>query len=393
MGTRCKASALPRWLGSLRLPHFPQPRRRNRLQTINQGVGPFYSIGVGPFYVVKASSDRNLFAFFIGYVEFGFAAIAIRFKVRLEFPQAVSQRFEALPGPRDIAFFSTGPTDRTSSRIPIVPGFRFNARESRDPNPAQRIGSEIEALSGTQLGRPDSREFHSLVEFEYEAAFRRVLKLVPPGRRDGPRTPGYCTDRRASSTTRQCADRTAHNSTDTTKPRVPAKIGLRFVHKRSCRDGDRIPQWEDVRQHELDARTPLHAARFANVHDPPSDVHTLIDDDPPADDDGFRQTCQELVPSLIHRGAERVDQQDTDHRTLGYSHHQGGGRVPTLPQLDRGECQTVGWEMMRCLPGQVEEMRAPQVGSLERQAYRHSGRLPEVQLGVVQPGLLSIARC
>ena len=24
------------------------------LQTINQGVGPFYSIGVGPFYVVKA---------------------------------------------------------------------------------------------------------------------------------------------------------------------------------------------------------------------------------------------------------------------------------------------------------------------------------------------------
>ena len=54
MGTRCKASALPRWLGSLRLPHFPQPRRRNRLQTINQGVGPFYSIGVGPFYVVKA---------------------------------------------------------------------------------------------------------------------------------------------------------------------------------------------------------------------------------------------------------------------------------------------------------------------------------------------------
>ena len=44
MGTRCKASALPRWLGSLRLPHSPQPRRRNRLQTINQGVGPFYVV-------------------------------------------------------------------------------------------------------------------------------------------------------------------------------------------------------------------------------------------------------------------------------------------------------------------------------------------------------------
>ena len=59
MGTRCKASALPRWLGSLRLPHSPQPRRRNRLQTINQGVGPFYSIGVGPFYVVKATQGRD----------------------------------------------------------------------------------------------------------------------------------------------------------------------------------------------------------------------------------------------------------------------------------------------------------------------------------------------
>ena len=55
METRCKASAFPQWLGSLRLPHFPQPRRRNHLQTINQGVGPFYSIGVGPFYVVKAT--------------------------------------------------------------------------------------------------------------------------------------------------------------------------------------------------------------------------------------------------------------------------------------------------------------------------------------------------
>ncbi len=51
---RCKASAFPQWLGSLRLPHFPRPRRRNHLQTINPGVGPFYSIEVGPFYVVKA---------------------------------------------------------------------------------------------------------------------------------------------------------------------------------------------------------------------------------------------------------------------------------------------------------------------------------------------------
>ncbi len=50
METRCKASAFPQGLGSLRLPHFPQPRRRNHLQTINQGVGPFY--------VVKASRPR-----------------------------------------------------------------------------------------------------------------------------------------------------------------------------------------------------------------------------------------------------------------------------------------------------------------------------------------------
>ena len=54
MGTRCKASAFPQRLGSLRLPHFPQTRRRNYLQTINQGVGPFYSIGVGSFYVIEA---------------------------------------------------------------------------------------------------------------------------------------------------------------------------------------------------------------------------------------------------------------------------------------------------------------------------------------------------
>ena len=53
--TRCKASALPPRLGSLRLPHFLQPRRRIYLRIINQGVGPIYSIRVGPFYVVKAT--------------------------------------------------------------------------------------------------------------------------------------------------------------------------------------------------------------------------------------------------------------------------------------------------------------------------------------------------
>ena len=55
METRYKARGFPKRRESLRLPHFPQPRRRNHLQTINQGVGPFYSIGVGPFYVVKAT--------------------------------------------------------------------------------------------------------------------------------------------------------------------------------------------------------------------------------------------------------------------------------------------------------------------------------------------------
>ena len=54
MGTRCKASAFPQRLGSLRLPHFPQPRGRSYLATINLEVGPFYSIEVGSFYVVKA---------------------------------------------------------------------------------------------------------------------------------------------------------------------------------------------------------------------------------------------------------------------------------------------------------------------------------------------------
>ena len=64
MGTRCKASAFPQRLGSLRLPHFPQTRRRNYLQTINQGVGPFYSIGVGSFYVIEAT--RNVFPEYLG---------------------------------------------------------------------------------------------------------------------------------------------------------------------------------------------------------------------------------------------------------------------------------------------------------------------------------------
>ena len=59
MGTRCKASAFPQRLGSLRLPHFPQTRRRNYLQTINQGVGPFYSIGVGSFYVIEATNGAS----------------------------------------------------------------------------------------------------------------------------------------------------------------------------------------------------------------------------------------------------------------------------------------------------------------------------------------------
>ena len=39
--THCKASPFPPRLGSLRLPHFPQPRRRIYLQTINPGGGSF----------------------------------------------------------------------------------------------------------------------------------------------------------------------------------------------------------------------------------------------------------------------------------------------------------------------------------------------------------------
>ena len=55
METRYKARGFPQRLGSLRLPLFPQPRRRYYLRTINLEVGPFYSITVGSFYVVKAS--------------------------------------------------------------------------------------------------------------------------------------------------------------------------------------------------------------------------------------------------------------------------------------------------------------------------------------------------
>ena len=55
METRYKPRGFPQRLGSLRLPLFPQPRRRYYLPAINLGVGPFYSIKVGSFYVVKAS--------------------------------------------------------------------------------------------------------------------------------------------------------------------------------------------------------------------------------------------------------------------------------------------------------------------------------------------------
>ncbi len=54
METRYKPRGFPQRLGSLRLPLFPQPRRRYYLRAINLGVGPFYSIKVGSFYVVKA---------------------------------------------------------------------------------------------------------------------------------------------------------------------------------------------------------------------------------------------------------------------------------------------------------------------------------------------------
>ena len=55
METRYKPRGFPQRLGSLRLPLFPQPRRRYYLPAINLGVGPFYSIKVGSFYVVKAT--------------------------------------------------------------------------------------------------------------------------------------------------------------------------------------------------------------------------------------------------------------------------------------------------------------------------------------------------
>ncbi len=59
METRYKARGFSQRLGSLRLPLFPQPRRRYYLRTINLEVGPFYSITVGSFYVVKATRDTK----------------------------------------------------------------------------------------------------------------------------------------------------------------------------------------------------------------------------------------------------------------------------------------------------------------------------------------------
>jgi hypothetical protein len=60
METRYKPRGFPQRLGSLRLPLFPQPRRRYYLPAINLGVGPFYSIKVGSFYVVKVNTAGRL---------------------------------------------------------------------------------------------------------------------------------------------------------------------------------------------------------------------------------------------------------------------------------------------------------------------------------------------
>ena len=60
METRYKPRGFPQRLGSLRLPLFPQPRRRYYLPAINLGVGPFYSIKVGSFYVVKARGIKKI---------------------------------------------------------------------------------------------------------------------------------------------------------------------------------------------------------------------------------------------------------------------------------------------------------------------------------------------
>ena len=56
--TRCKASVLPPRLGSLRLPHFPQPRWRIYLQTINLGGGSFLLDRGGLF--LRCQSDQQL---------------------------------------------------------------------------------------------------------------------------------------------------------------------------------------------------------------------------------------------------------------------------------------------------------------------------------------------
>ena len=56
--THCKASPFPPRLGSLRLPHFPQPRRRIYLQTINPGGGSFLLDRGGLF--LRCQSEKAL---------------------------------------------------------------------------------------------------------------------------------------------------------------------------------------------------------------------------------------------------------------------------------------------------------------------------------------------
>ena len=58
--THCKASPFPPRLGSLRLPHFPQPRRRIYLQTINPGGGSFLLDRGGLFLRCQSETARQL---------------------------------------------------------------------------------------------------------------------------------------------------------------------------------------------------------------------------------------------------------------------------------------------------------------------------------------------
>ncbi len=138
MGTRCKASAFPQCLEAFGLPHFPQPRRRNHLQTINQGVGPFY--------VVKAI-----------YIRGGIVRCKLHLKRCSCLTKPSTSEMITLPSVASLRRVDAFP-ESWRFHVGITGGFRRNTQSEYDgaPNAAMHTSTQalgVRSLANTQTVR------------------------------------------------------------------------------------------------------------------------------------------------------------------------------------------------------------------------------------------------